>query len=166
MKWRASLAALLLAGCAGGGRIVPAPPYAPYEATGIASWYGEAFAGRPTASGERFDPDALTAAHRTLPLGTWVEVTAMATGRAIVLRVNDRGPGRRDRLIDLSHGAARLLRIERMPATVRVRSLRPGERQRPGLVRPGRQGLQDPRDVMPPADYAQATSLLPSTDQP
>jgi rare lipoprotein A len=125
---------LLLAGCVGGRERAMLR----YDETGVASWYGQAFAGRPTASGERFDPRAMTAAHRTLPLGTLVEVTVAATGRAAVVRVNDRGPGRRERIIDLSQGAARLLRIERDPVRVRVRAVPAGTR--PGLVREGRQG--------------------------
>ena len=125
MRWRSSAlaATLLLAAC--GGRERPRLDGG-YAATGIASWYGEAFGGRRTASGERFDPDAMTAAHRTLPFGTPVEVTALATGRAIVVRINDRGPGRADRLIDLSHGAARRLGIDRQPSRVRIRALQRG----------------------------------------
>ena len=82
-----------------------------YRQVGLASWYGGEFAGRPTSSGEIFDPDGLTAAHRTLPLETWVEVTNLANGRRIVVRVNDRGPfaDPERRIIDLSHGAAKAL---------------------------------------------------------
>jgi rare lipoprotein A len=74
--------------------------------TGIASWYGPKFHGRRTASGERFDQNALTAAHRTLPFGTRVRVTLLSTGKSVVVRINDRMP-RRDRVIDLARGAAR-----------------------------------------------------------
>jgi rare lipoprotein A len=74
---------------------------------GYATWYGRAFAGRRTASGERFDPNQMTAAHRTLPFGTWVEVKRVETGDAVRVRINDRGPwGHADRIIDLSHAAA------------------------------------------------------------
>jgi rare lipoprotein A len=72
----------------------------------IASYYGQAFAGRPTASGERFNPSAMTAAHRTLPFGTRVRVTNARTGRSVVVRINDRGPHVKGRAIDLSSGAA------------------------------------------------------------
>jgi rare lipoprotein A len=76
---------------------------------GKAAWYGS---GKRTASGERFDKRAMTAAHRTLPFGTWVRVTAVRTGRSVVVRINDRGPfGDRRRIIDLSEGAARKLGI-------------------------------------------------------
>ncbi|MEQ9569332.1 MAG: septal ring lytic transglycosylase RlpA family protein [Longimicrobiales bacterium] len=84
-----------------------------YRATGLASWYGEAFHGRPTASGETYDMHGISAAHRTLPLHTWVEVHNLDNGRRLTLRVNDRGPfadiGRR--ILDLSYGAARELGV-------------------------------------------------------
>ena len=76
---------------------------------GKASWYGALHHGRRTASGEVFDMNALTAAHRTLPLGTRVRVTNLWNGKAVEVRVNDRGPGIRDRLIDLSRRAAATL---------------------------------------------------------
>lgn len=80
-------------------------------AEGVASWYGASLRGCRTASGEPFNPDALTAAHRTLPLGTRVKVTHRATGRRVVVRINDRGPFHRGRIIDLSRAAARALGI-------------------------------------------------------
>jgi rare lipoprotein A len=73
---------------------------------GMASYYGSEFAGRRTASGERFDPGQLTAAHRTLPFGSKVRVTNPANGRSVVVRINDRGPFTRGRLIDVSRAAA------------------------------------------------------------
>ena len=78
-------------------------------ATVIASYYGREFAGRPTASGEKFNPSGMTAAHRTLPLGTRVEVTHAHNGRSVVVRINDRGPFIKGRSIDLSAGAARAI---------------------------------------------------------
>jgi rare lipoprotein A len=75
----------------------------------IASYYGQAFAGRRTASGERFNPGAMTAAHRTLPFGTRVRVTHARTGRSVVVRINDRGPHVKGRAIDLSSGAAKAI---------------------------------------------------------
>lgn len=86
----------------------PAPDYS-YSETGIASWYGEEFDGRPTANGEVYDMGALTAAHRTLPLPSLVQVTNLENGRSLVLRVNDRGPFARGRIIDVSRRAAELL---------------------------------------------------------
>lgn len=76
---------------------------------GVASYYAHRFHGRRTASGERFDMAALTAAHRTLPFGTKVRVTNPATGRSVVVRINDRGPFHGGRLIDLSQAAAQRL---------------------------------------------------------
>lgn len=80
-----------------------------YDEVGMASWYGPGFHGRATASGERFDQHALTAAHKTLPLPALVEVTNLANGRQVVLRVNDRGPFAENRIIDLSQAAAEQL---------------------------------------------------------
>ncbi len=97
---------------------------ADYEEVGMASWYGAQFNGRPTASGERFDMNALTAAHKTLPLPGLVEVTNLANGRSVVLRVNDRGPFSDNRIIDLSRGAAEALdMLARGVGEVRVRYL-------------------------------------------
>ncbi|MBI2896670.1 MAG: septal ring lytic transglycosylase RlpA family protein [Deltaproteobacteria bacterium] len=84
------------------------------ELEGLATYYGPGFHGRRTASGERFDARALTAAHRTLRFGTRVRVTSLRTGRSVVVRINDRGPfGRRERVIDLSVGAARRIGLDR-----------------------------------------------------
>src|SRR5881296_3331513 len=80
----------------------------PYQ-VGTASWYGDYFQGKPTASGEPYDMFDLTAAHPTLPLGTYVRVTNLRNGRAVVVRVNDRGPIIPGRIIDLSYGAAAVL---------------------------------------------------------
>lgn len=79
---------------------------------GIASWYGPGFHGRKTASGERFDQNDLTAAHRTLPFGTRVRVVDEKTGRSVIVRINDRGPFAHGRVIDLSKGAAQALGVQ------------------------------------------------------
>jgi len=83
-----------------------------YRERGIASWYGTKFQGRPTSSGEPYDLYQLTAAHRSLPLPTWAEVTHLENGRSIIVRINDRGPFHPDRIIDLSWAAAVKLGIE------------------------------------------------------
>jgi rare lipoprotein A len=117
----------LLVGCA---HSEPRPPREPaYETAaesgqpapraeaqeGYATWYGAALAGHFTASGERFDPSKMTAAHRTLPFGTWVEVVSFDTGQRVRVRITDRGPfGHPDRIIDLSREAARQLGTLRM----------------------------------------------------
>lgn len=91
-----------------------------YDETGIASWYGEDFHGKQTANGEMYNMQALTAAHRTLPLPTIVRVTNLENGRSIRLRVNDRGPYARGRIIDVSRRAADLLGFKQN-GTARVR---------------------------------------------
>jgi len=96
-----------------------------YDETGIASWYGPDFDGKYTANGEHYDMNALTAAHRTLPMPSIVEVTNLNNGRSIQLRVNDRGPYARDRILDVSRRAAQLLGFENTgTARVRVQLLR------------------------------------------
>lgn len=83
----------------------------PYQ-IGTASWYGDYFQGKPTASGESFNMYDMTAAHPTLPLGTFVRVTNLRNGRVVVLRVNDRGPIVPGRIIDVSYSAARALNFK------------------------------------------------------
>jgi rare lipoprotein A len=86
---------------------LPEPvPTTYYTEQGIASWYGKEFHEKPTATGEVYDMYAMTAAHKTLPLGTWVVVTDLGTQRSVRVRINDRGPFVKDRIIDLSYGAA------------------------------------------------------------
>ncbi|HEY8617945.1 septal ring lytic transglycosylase RlpA family protein [Phenylobacterium sp.] len=93
-----------------------------YDEVGVASWYGGHHQGRPTANGERFDKAAITAAHKTLPLPSVVEVTNLDNGKRIRVRVNDRGPFVDGRIIDLSQEAARRLGFEgKGLARVRVR---------------------------------------------
>lgn len=97
-----------------------------YDQTGIASWYGDAFQLKPTADGETFDMNAISAAHTTLPLPSTVEVTNLDNGRRLTVRVNDRGPFVGGRIIDLSHAAARELGYDRAGlAHVRVRYIGP-----------------------------------------
>ena len=94
---------------------------------GIASWYGPKFHGRRTSSGETYDMYKMTAAHKTLPLPTYVSVRHLGTGREIVVRVNDRGPFYGDRILDLSYAAATKLGIARRgTGLVEVRALEPG----------------------------------------
>ncbi len=96
-----------------------------YDRVGVASWYGPRHHGRRTASGEVFDMNAATAAHPTLPFGTRVRVTNLETGRSVVLRINDRGPFVRRRIIDVSRRAAQALGFLRQgTARVRVQAVR------------------------------------------
>ena len=166
--------ALALAGCASGVRYRPVsdvpvrigPPYTVrgvtytpaadprYDMLGYATWYGSE-SGSQVANGERFRPDWVTAAHRTLPLPSYVEVTSLDTGRRILVRVNDRGPfGENARIIDLSKGAAELLGLRaKGKAAVRVRVVSPEERDRAAL-RKGR-----PARALPPIAPAALANL-------
>lgn len=145
---------LALAACGGGAKYRPVsdapmrigPPYkvrgvtytpaadSRYDMLGYATWYGNE-SGNQTANGERFRPDWFTAAHKTLPLPTYVEVTSLDTGKRIVARINDRGPfGESARILDLSRGAAELLGVRaKGKAAVRVRVVQPSEADRTAL---------------------------------
>jgi rare lipoprotein A len=113
---------LLLGGCASSDALPSSTPRLKKNKVeeGIASWYGPGFHGKTTASGEVYDMNAMTAAHRTLPIGTLVEVRNLANGRTVVARINDRGPWIRGRIVDVSLGAAQLLGFDRV-GTARVR---------------------------------------------
>ena len=128
----------------GGKNYVPAAQ-PDYDFLGYASWYGNE-SGNQTANGERFRPSGVTAAHTTLPLPTYVEVTDLDSGRTIVVRVNDRGPfAAGGRIIDLSKGAAQQLGIRNKGiAAVRVRAVNPPEKDR-ALLRDGKQAPERPR---------------------
>ncbi|MBY8826203.1 septal ring lytic transglycosylase RlpA family protein [Sphingomonas colocasiae] len=153
IRFTSAAALLMLSACAGGNfrdvsdtpvRIGPpysvrgttyVPAAAPaYDVLGYASWYGSE-SGNRTANGEKFRPGWITAAHTTLPLPTYVEVTALDTGRRIIVRVNDRGPfAQTQRIIDLSRGAAEQLGVKAQGhAQVRVRRVEPSERDRKRL---------------------------------
>ncbi len=111
---------------------------AAYDEVGYASWYGDELEGRPTANGEVFAASAVSAAHKTLPMPSYVEITALDTGKTIIARVNDRGPFAHDRLIDLSAGAARELGIMGQGVSgVRVRKVNPPEQDK-SVLRAGR----------------------------
>jgi rare lipoprotein A len=111
----------------------------PYQ-IGTASWYGQIFHGKPTASGEPYDMYDMTAAHLTLPMGSYVKVTNLRNGRAVVVRVNDRGPIVPGRIIDLSYGAAQALQFKhRGLQRVRLDLVASDSRQpNPGQVASGR----------------------------
>ena len=147
----AAALALALAGCGGRYRPVSDVPvrigrpyvvrgvtYTPaaapgYDALGFAGWYGHE-SGNRTANGEKFRAKAITGAHTTLPLPSYVEVTSLETGRTIVVRINDRGPFTRGRIVDLSRGAADRLGLRAAgTAAVRVRRIDPPERDRTRL---------------------------------
>lgn len=113
-----ALAAALAAGCAGAHRRPEGVQ--PFRKVGEASWYGPDFHGKTTASGERYNMLLRTAAHPTLPFQTLVRVTNLGNGRTTVVRINDRGPFLKGRILDLSYAAARALGANR-PGVIRVR---------------------------------------------
>lgn len=111
-----------------GREYVPFTEVRPFEQSGIASWYGKKFHGQKTSSGERYDMYAMTAAHPTLPIPSYAQVTNLQNGRSVVVRINDRGPFLRDRVIDLSYaGAWKLGYVQAGHARVAVRAIVPGE---------------------------------------
>jgi rare lipoprotein A len=117
-----------------GGRTYTPSDQVDYDEVGYASWYGAELEGRPTASGEPFVSTGFTAAHRTLPLPSYVEVTRLDTGRTILVRINDRGPADPNRTIDLSTGAAEQLGIAELGMVpVRIRRTNPVETERAAL---------------------------------
>jgi rare lipoprotein A len=114
-----------------GGRWYQPKEQPHYNEVGTASWYGGQHQGRPTANGETFDVARISAAHKTLPLPCMVEVTNLANGRKLKVRVNDRGPFVDDRIIDLSRAAADELGFANKGVTkVRVRYIGPAEKRR------------------------------------
>lgn len=119
----AGLASLMMSACVHTPTGVQTPGASPELAEqGLASWYGAELAGHVTANGEKFDPEAMTAAHKTLPFGTCVRVELVSSGRFVEVRINDRGPFVSGRIIDLSEGAARALgTLSQAPAPVRLR---------------------------------------------
>ena len=131
-----------------------------YEETGIASWYGPGFHGKLTANSETYDQDALTAAHRTLPMPSMVRVTNLENGRSLKLRINDRGPFARGRIIDVSRRAAGLLGFqERGTAKVRVELIEAESRR---LAAAAQSGLDDDPAPLAVPTVAVAVAPLPS----
>jgi peptidoglycan lytic transglycosylase len=129
-----------------------------YSETGIASWYGDEFAGKPTASGEIFDPNEVTAAHRTLPMPSVVRVTNLENGRALAVRINDRGPFAHGRIIDLSRRSAQLLGVyAKGTAKVRVEILE--EESRAMAAAAGRPGSGAGKPAAAPASTVVAEAL-------
>jgi rare lipoprotein A len=124
--------AFLLAACAEQApppQPAAAPPAPSFSQVGVASYYAAKFENRKTADGERFKADGMTAAHRTLPIGTMVRVTNLRNHRSVMVRINDRGPFSRKRIIDLSPAAARALGIHDQ-GVMRVRlDVMPGSEQ-------------------------------------
>lgn len=137
-----------------------------YNETGIASWYGPGFHGRATANGEVFDKEELTAAHRTLPMPSMVRVTNLENGRSLVLRVNDRGPFVRGRIIDVSRYASELLGFEGQgTAKVRVQVLE-GESRRLAAAAKGQEDDGTTPRAAPTVSVAVAPLASPGKPAP
>jgi len=110
-----------------GKRFVPMTSLQPFKQRGLASWYGKRYHGRKTSSGEIYDMYAMSAAHPTLPIPSYARVTHVASGKSVVVRINDRGPFKSERIIDLSYVAAHKLGfIQAGQARVEVEALVPG----------------------------------------
>ncbi len=138
-----------------------------YDEVGLASWYGDAFHGRPTATGEPFDMHALTAAHKTLPLPGLVEVTNLANGRRVVLRINDRGPFVEGRIIDLSRAAADALDLRQAGVgRVRVRYLGRAPRLGGGQALTPAAAVAAPAPISPAPVPPTPASTLPVASGP
>lgn len=141
MPWKIRLAAgvgplwlLVMSATGAAGQTGVPVERASYDEVGYASWYGSELAGNRTANGEAFRPEAMTAAHRSLPMPSFAEVTNLETGRTILVRINDRGPVSKNRIIDLSQEAARQLGVDRQGTfPVRVRRVNPPEFERIAL---------------------------------
>ena len=142
---------------------VPAPIAPGYEETGDASWYGHPYHGRKAASGETYDMNQMTAAHRTLPFGTRIRVESLVDGSAVEVRINDRGPFKDDkRILDLSYAAAKLLGVVGpgvIPIKLRVVSV-------PGMPSASAGSVATPLTPPPPRPSAPAASPVPATMPP
>jgi rare lipoprotein A len=131
-----------------GRTYTPMAQVEPYKARGMASWYGKRYHGQPTASGELYDMYAMTAAHPTLPIPSYARVTNLRNGKAVIVRINDRGPFRGDRLIDLSYTAAYQLGIIGSGSgLVEVESIIPGRAAAPSAVEAHATELDAPTPV-------------------
>src|ERR1700680_3418375 len=131
-----------------------------YDETGVASWYGPTFYGKYTANGEAYNSDALTAAHRTLPMPVNVRVTNLENGRSLIVRVNDRGPFAKGRILDLSEHAADLLgfRLNGL-ARVRVTYIGRADLNGPGLASPADETPPEIVSAVPAAPVTQVDAM-------
>ncbi len=138
-----------------GRKYTPYRSVKPHRERGLASWYGRGFHGKRTASGERYDMYAMTAAHTILPIPSYARVTHLGNGRSVIVRINDRGPFRTDRIIDLSYAAAhRLGYVQAGSARVEVEAILPRKTSavgEPGSPRVEVAGAGAPRSAFPPA---------------
>ncbi len=139
----------------------PLPSAQGYVEVGYASWYGPKFHGRPTASGEPYNMYAFTAAHKLLPLGTYVLVTNLENGRRVVVRINDRGPFVKDRIIDLSYAAAKALgMVQKGVARVRLVALAEGYKKQGHLVFKGAEHLRQGQFFLQVGSFVRYTNAV------
>lgn len=145
-----------------GQTYVPLTTDAPLVERGLASWYGRKFHGRPTASGEAYNMHSMTAAHKTMPIPSYARVRNPANGREVIVRVNDRGPFAKDRVIDVSWAAAVRLGIERGVREVEVQRITHDE------IRAGNFTRREPPSAVPPAAAvgAPVVAALPAPPVP
>jgi rare lipoprotein A len=147
-----------------GSSYVPERDYKPYRIRGVASWYGKKFHGQKTSSGEKYDMFAMTAAHPTLPIPSYARVTNVANGKSVVVKINDRGPFHKGRVMDLSYAAAyRLGYASAGSATVEIETI--GAEEIASFKRNGKWGensAQEPLDSTPLADAAVTEKPLDS----
>ena len=157
MFWAIFALIAALSGCGGKQRPMKAVPRPiGWTETGIASWYGPPYHGRRAASGEVYDMEKLTAAHKTLPFNTWVRVENQSTGKQAEVRITDRGPFVRGRIIDLSRAGARDIgMLNSGVAKVKITVIRP-PRRAPEPVEP------QPRPVLPPVEEKSPAEQPPS----
>jgi rare lipoprotein A len=135
-----------------GKEYVPLASVQPYRQRGMASWYGKKFHGQRTASGETYDMYAMTAAHTTLPIPSYARVTRVATGRSVIVRINDRGPFHQGRIVDLSYAAALKLGFAHLgSAEVELESIEPGQ-----AVTPTQQAAAPTEQALPATEQAAA----------
>jgi rare lipoprotein A len=173
MRWGWAIVALAVSGCHFRAAPPARPPITGGVQEGIASWYGPGFHGRRTASGEIYDQYDITAAHPSLPLGTRAVVTNLSNGRAVEVRINDRGPYYGGRVIDLSYGAARMIGLVGPgtgPVRIEVISPRPiqlAARETPVIsAPPPRPVAQPPPPPPPPAARQPPPPEPPAARQP
>lgn len=136
-----------------------------FRETGLASWYGRKFHGRKTSSGEPFDMYKLTAAHKTLPLPSFVRVTNLTNGNSIVVRVNDRGPFHQGRIIDLSYAAATKLDLLGGPAMVELEVITPGAPEPPPLGKLEEVASTQPPNYLQVAAYSDPINAVALRDE-
>lgn len=177
-----------------GKRYTPLTKVSSFSQTGKASWYGNQFHGRKTSSGERYNMNALSAAHKTLPIPSYARVTNMQNGKSVIVRVNDRGPFHGNRVIDVSKAAAQQLGfINQGTANVKVEQIIPGQTAAQTIITPNNKeffvdlksfgtereaqaymnqaarnlsaGMMNPRVSMEKRDYEYVVKMGPFTSQ-